>query len=627
MSNEFTNENDIKKAVDELLVQYGKHYKSEYSIRDSLKKKYSDKQIDEIIKKRREELSGARKLAEKIKQRLLSKYPGLPKEQYIRKISEYKNKYKFSDAVMSAVLYMIFNVDKGNEQDSEFENPYTNMSKALGFVPQIYQNTGDLNFKGEEDRVKEIVKLNDATKSIHDQVELQSFVYQDCSVSAINNNLFRNVTNIYQHIHPVLFALFCPKIDVFERQMLLASISNIVATKYKGENLQTQPDMELYNNICTDPVETTCTSDSNKPFTDLASRAVVQANVWENVLQLRQGKYYSANLSAFVKSIDECKSNIFDMANYAYVKDEATILRKLLAVFSIRPTYISTTPFSNMMSMQSSNMAQIQTTHVTTVPMIPLNMTRTDPNTGMVDDETPINLRDALNERQVMFHNKQLVVKEQQIIHSKEIIIIYVNRRYQANSFTRIIRPGTVPTLPITLNTYERLNSKQVNFSFDLQIPDSGQNFELKSAIAVETARVQTKSVIRTTDEGAVKNQIIVGCSAIVIPDNNDENYAFKYSPIDYQISPANRLTPEYKPVPEASKTPPDRELANVVNLPGGIFVNPISIVPLSTVEDGTVDLVKILQSRGTIFIYKCTSGHSRSNPFEFDDTDPFGLK
>ena len=589
MSDKFSNEGDIKTEVNDLIKNYTKRNRSDYSIREDLKKKYGDGKINDIMSKYKKEMDDAKKLAEKIKYKLIKKYPNLTMDQYIKKIGEYGKKYEFGSAVKSVILYLLFNKD-GRDSDQEYEAPYTQMSKALGYVPKSYHFSRSLDSKGEEEEVQAILKLGAATEELHNQVQLQSLIYEPCSPSVLMNDFQREKVNMFQNVHPIFFAFFFPKIEILERHMIFASIPNIIKKKYAGEDLQTQPDVELYNDICTDPVETTCSQNNNKPFVDLLSRSNVEVMVWENIIALRQGKFYSSDHQKFMKLINDCKSNMFDMADYAYIKDEATIVRKLFAVYSLRPTYISTSPSTPSMGISSStHMAQIYSPNINTIPMIPLRMNQ---NNVDVDNPEPLSLFNALNDRQVFYQGRNVVVKDQQIIYSKDIVVFYVNRRYQTNTFTRMLRPYETPTLPMTMNTYERLNDVDVQFSFNL--PLGSQSFKLISAIAVETVNIQ---------EGVVSNnQIILGCSAIVIPEDIDIGYM--YTPLDYGANSqneSNNLTPITR-IPKTTRVKYKSQIDNNTELYSST-------------------IVEKLEKQGTIFVYKCDSGmtqNTASNVFGF---------
>ncbi len=103
----------------------------------------------------------------------------------------------------------------------------------------------------------------------------------------------------------------------------------------------TKPDFELYWDLITDPNESVCAIDS--AIKDLRNRYVLQTKIWESVLNLRQGRYYQDNLQEFLMAVDNCKGNIIDCPDQTYVKDEGSILRRILAAFAIRPTIVRTT--------------------------------------------------------------------------------------------------------------------------------------------------------------------------------------------------------------------------------------------------------------------------------------------
>ena len=576
MSDDFSNGSDIKKEIDDLIKNYSKRHRSDYSILVDLEKKYGSKKGRQMLEQYKKEMENTKKFAEKIKGRLLEKYPNLTLDQYIKKVGEYGKKYDLSSAVTGAIKYMLFTKDKRSDFSREYDKPFTKMSKALGYVPKSYHFSGSLDMMGEEEEVQALIRLHAETSDLHDQVQLQSLIYESCSPSALMNDFRREKVNMFQYVHPIFFALFFPKIPICDRHMLFASIPNIVKRKYEGEDLQTQPDVELYDDICTDPVETTCSPNNNKPFLDLLSRAHVQIVVWENVISVRQGKFYTSNINSFITAINNCKANIFDMADYAYQKDEGTIFRKLFAVFSLRPTLVSISPtMPGMVLGQSQHIGQIYAPHITSIPMIPLRMNDANMN---VENAEPLNLSSALNDRQVLFQNKQIVVKEQQIIFSQDILVFYVNRRHQTNPFTSAIRPYQTPSLPITMNTYERLNSVDVNFTFDIPLPS--QTFTLRSAVAVETVNIQ---------EGVVSNnQIILGCSAIVLNNNNNQ-VGVTYTPLDYGDTSDKK----------------DTNLTPITTIP---LLNNVAY-KVDGVDKLSTNVFEKLSKQGTIFIYECTSG------------------
>ena len=55
-------------------------------------------------------------------------------------------------------------------------------------------------------------------------------------------------------------------------------------------------------------------------------------------------------MSEFISTLNACRNNLYDNADLAYNQDEGAILRRLLSVFSIRPTIIYTKPIYSVAS-------------------------------------------------------------------------------------------------------------------------------------------------------------------------------------------------------------------------------------------------------------------------------------
>jgi len=524
---------DIDKEVNLLMKKNSNKQKSTYTILEDLKSKYKDEEIVEsIMRKFNDKMKRVRKLAEKIKERLVAKYPNLSMKEYIEKITEYKKKYNFDDSEMQSIINLIF-LNKNTIGNPEvLDVNYNEMSKALGFVPASYNLGGKLHVRKEElEQLQMILAIASATKELHNQVTLQSLIYSDCDQVAIQNSFDKTKINIFSFVHPVVAALFIPKFKLLDQHMLLASIAEIIALKENGNELQTQPDYELYWDIATDPAETACVN-KVKPFTDLVNRCNVQTKLWEAVLNLRQGKYYTNDLSSFIMAIDNCRASVFDAADLAYVKDEGTILRKLLAAFSIRPTIVITMPVSGITSI-TSHISPVTSSHITTLPMITMRIPMT-----LGQEAEPIDLNSAKSQQQLYIHHRQLTVKQQQILYSRELLIFYIHRRYQTINTSRFTNPYLVSNLPITMNQFEKLQQVEVTFPVDdLLIGGSngGQKFKIKSVVMVET-----KQINKSLMNNEISPEIIVSCSTLIrrnetypiIGVDGEVVYAWRYNPL-----------------------------------------------------------------------------------------------
>ena len=209
-------------------------------------------------------------------------------------------------------------------------------------------------------------------------------------------------------------------------------------------------------------------------------------------------------------AIDNCRASVFDAADLAYVKDEGTIMRKLLAAFSIRPTIVLTMPVYGITPL-TSHISSVSSSHITTLPMITMRIPMT-----LGHEPEQIHLNNALSQEQLYIHHRQLTVKQQQILYSREILVFYVHRRYQTINTQRLTNPYSMTTLPFTMNQFEKLQQVEVGINVDdLLIGGSngGQTFCLKSVVMVET-----KNVVNQNPD-VQGPEIIISCSALIRAD------------------------------------------------------------------------------------------------------------
>jgi len=525
---------DIEREASKLLRRNLENRKSADVLLSELRSKYKDEEIVETIRSKYvEKLKKVRKLSEKIYEKLTSKYPNLSMKEYIMKVAEYKKKYNFDDSEMQSILQILFR-NKNLIQNSEFlEIGQNEMGRALGFQMATSNYGSKMEVKPDEmEQLQSILAINAATKELHHQIILQSLIYKDVSSSAITGDFDKQRVNIFSYVHPVIAALFLPKIDFLENHMLKASIANIVSKRYEGSHLETQPDYELYFDISTDPSEVACNVDYNyilngktKPIHDLLTRVNVQVKLWESVLNLRQGKYYTNDLSSFITAIDTCKNSVFDAADFAYIKDEGTILRKLFSAFSIRPIIVCTAPVMGITT-NTSPLSNLASTHITTIPMLSYRVT---PMNGR--RRISYNLNQALHQRQLYIHKRQLTVKTQQVMYCRDILVFYVHRRFQTVNLARLARPYELLKLPVTVNAYEKLHMAKVDFPYSLNI-NQIQRFDIKSIVVVELS----------PSDG----ELIIGCSALIKGGNaaSNSNSVLYYNPLDLTSNDVSKVRP-----------------------------------------------------------------------------------
>lgn len=478
------------------------------TVLQKIKEKHGDKDmIDRVFSQYENRMNTIKNKANKFAHLILTKYNNLSTHRIMEKARKLKKKYDFSDDEFHAFVNIALN-DKNIARNNIYNVPNTPMSRTLGYVSEVI--TGRLNYKPEDAKyLSEILTLHQNNLTLHTQVIAQSLIYRDMAPEALTGRFDRSKNNPYNYIHPVVAALFFPRIKYVDEHMLLGSISNIVVHKNNGTPIRTQPDYELYYDMITDPNELSCSSARESPIQDLLQRTKLQIELWKMVRDLRNGRYYPSDIDAanFAAALDNCKTGIFDSPDMAFVRDEGTILRKLMGAFSLRPTIVSITPFGGTVTLNYP-MQSYALTQVTSIPIVnyrlPLNIR---------NQKVRVDLRDALEQPDTYVENKMIVTKMKNIIYSRDFIVFYVNRRYQNINFARLVAPYNFSMLPTSVSGFETINETDVTYSNNIVIGE--ELFTLRSVVMIE------KSCFNRDPLRDQVREIIVGSSAgLIVPED-----------------------------------------------------------------------------------------------------------
>jgi hypothetical protein len=152
----------------------------------------------------------------------------------LKKAKKYKKKYNLSDSEFEEfrrIYERNIAGDVHRPQHLTVSAPNTNLSRTLG-NGVVDMNEG-LRFAEDDWGVlNQILVLHAQKKTTHAQVVLQSISYNDVAYEAIAGNYDSARNNPHCHVHPVIAALFMPKITIFDEHMLLANMAYIVKQRY-----------------------------------------------------------------------------------------------------------------------------------------------------------------------------------------------------------------------------------------------------------------------------------------------------------------------------------------------------------------------------------------------------------
>jgi hypothetical protein len=479
----------IDAIIKKELSTFFKKNMNDHRVVSRLREKYGDKNVvHAVFEAYKERSSYIERKSRKFKHLMMSHYSdrNLNQTDLVKKAKKYQEKLGLSDDEFEMFVNFLF-TDKSTMQDA-YSLPSTKMTKTLGYSQHMLSSGDMLNVAvDEENVVQDILRMYGETKQLHGQVVLQSLGYIELNDNIKQGEICKVKHNMFTFVHPVVAALFLPKIDLLDQQMLIANFGYLIHCKKNGLPIMTQPDVELYYNLIKDPNEHVC--DSESAIKDIRNRYLLQTKLWDSVINLRQGKFYEDNVTDFLTAVDQCKSSVYDAPDLTYVKDEGAILRRLLAAFSIRPTLVATQRLwgtmasANPYNLGNDPYSAAGISHLTSVPMATLRLPMELSGKATGSDGS-ITLSDALEQPQWFVENNMILPKKQNIIHSRDVLIFYVGRRFKSIHVSRLDHQHGFSSLPMTVAGWEKINKRSVDFEQVYTLNET-EKFVLRSVVAL----------------------------------------------------------------------------------------------------------------------------------------------
>jgi hypothetical protein len=512
---------------------YLKHDVPVEQVRAILKhKKMPEDKIEEAVSKLTETRDRVRKYARKFIEKIDQHYGLHDVPAIVKKAIKYAEKHELSAAEKDAIISMALKGDVNNTLNPINQLRYSEMSKFMGIESQSGQV---LNIQSKDYQpLNEIVKLFETSRIIHTDIKNQLALYRDCATEAVNGTYDKSRANISIHIHPVVVSLFLGKIKAIENRMLLTNIGRVVISRalpYINRNIplwdnvmagELESEWQLTWDIVNDPNSLAYFSDDT-PITNMLKRFKIQVELWKNVLNLRQGRFYSLGgydaddgVNGLLRVLSSYDWSYFDAPDMYHIQDEGSVLRKLLAAFSLRPTFAQVTTLSSRALLGSVNYNALQRTTFLNIPIVNVRLpTALAPNVGQMS------LERSLKQSDFFIEHKTLVPKYRSVWFSRDLLFFYVNRRYQAINLARLnfnISYTSVPYQSYNIGQ-SAVNDTPVEFNYNMRVGDT--DFCLRSIVTVYRP--------------PIAQSIVGGSSCIVIPDpntgrNTEEN--FFYNPL-----------------------------------------------------------------------------------------------
>jgi hypothetical protein len=517
-------------------------------------------------------------LVEKIQQLYLEKYERITrkakkfalliKEKYnndqypfhtlLEKARLYKQKHNLSDEEFQE-FQRIYEQELIDKKSTEVIIPFNNMSKLLGNMNveiHAHSKISDNDLKV----LQEIIKLHASSKTLHAQVQLQTFQYTDCAPEVIESKFHREMgISPSDHVHPVLAALFIPKFEKLDKLILHANLSAIIKVRFNNAPFITRSDYELFWSLTNDPNDVIC--DATSPMMDLLNRAHLQNSIWNSVLNLRSGNIFNTSFRQFLTTVDMCKRTQYDNPELLYGRSDIIILKRILSSFSFRPILIATTPFflGDSVNPYNQNMRPV----ITRISMYNFKL----PFNYINNEESNFNLNSVFTQKQIFIENNKFISKETHFISAEGIVIITVDRTayniYPLKQNEERMLPFKLSTLPTSVGGKYNMDSRPVSFE---------QTFTVGGAES--KTNLVLRSVIVTKYNSEFK--IVTGSATIIISDPLNKPLYHYYDPnkINYKLQS------------------------------GKLLENPIREIDYT--HDTEENFMNLATTSGTVFIYEC---------------------
>lgn len=497
--------------------------------------KMSDREIDETVQKIKDSRARIRKVVKKFLAKINASYGHLDVPELMNKGMKHAAKYGLDKAQQEVFRKHVMKGDTHNHYSYLNELKYSGMSKFLGFDNIGYGQMVKLNPK-DFSKLNELHMLYDNSKQLHADVKNQMYYYRSCAPEALQGEYSAQRHNVSVCIHPVVAALFLPKIPYIEDSMLKTNIARMVLTRARAylqdynihlTNLgpdELEAEAELAYNIAHDPNALAHFKDES-PITNIIKRYKCQIELYNNVMNLRQGRYYSTGydandgISGFTRVLNSYDWTFFDSPDLYHVYDEGTVLRKLLAVFSFRPTFTQLTSFSQRQGMGYTNLSGLSRTVFVNIPIINVKLPVGLPGTESRVSAIP--LSKSLTQTDFFVENRSIVPKNKTIIYSRSVALFYANRRYPTINFSSVTHHMRYLHLPTPFMNITNINKTLIEYDTPLRI--GKDNFELRSVVLLQRSPIKDM-------------ELSTGCSAAIDVDDlnnftNGETTYVHYNP------------------------------------------------------------------------------------------------
>jgi hypothetical protein len=519
----------VRSEVDRL-IREGK-YQLTPSEAVKLREKFKDSSMFELVMEHLNEshqkiLNVAKKYYKYAQTQLLG---GVKTIDYVLKQAvPFAKKVPLTDAEIDAFRRLVEDMIEGKiPSESSTYRHVSSVGSLFGVssVEQVESMKDNLS-SGDFAKIQDIVRLESVNKPLYQQVVLQSVQYNDCDLIALTGKFEVERHIAQQHVNPLIAALYIPKFDVIERTTLHAHLAGVIRSRYNREPLLNQVDKELFENIIYTNRREVC---SMNPAEDLHRRVKLQYAIWENVLALRNGRYYNMN-SDLVSTLDQCHLTHVSPSN-TVVNDEGASLRRIFGAFGLNTILFNLKAAPQLLStnLQLASSLFVPTTREeersSLDSMITIDMSNSKEKQG-----APYDFNDAMKQQSYYLdENDRYVLIDTEVKAVHRIMAIYVPRRKTSVVQRQQVGPNSIMSavmqfnqLPLTISGMSEINNYPVLAPPAIKV---GPYLLRKRSVLIN-------EVIPYSAPNDVNNvvQLVTSTSAVIYP--SEQSPIYYYNPL-----------------------------------------------------------------------------------------------
>jgi len=190
-----------------------------------LRRKFADSDIyDELLKMSSDRRRHIERKAKKFAKAIIAHYQTgqRPVHEIYEKAMKYKVKHGLSDLEFEEFRKIlqqeVYGPTSAGIEGEAYEVPSHRSRIAKVFGSSIPTDDGLRVKENELGVLQEILKLHASSKKTHENAFMQSLLYDDMGIEAISGEYKRDRHSASDHVHPVIAALFLPKIPIVDEK-------------------------------------------------------------------------------------------------------------------------------------------------------------------------------------------------------------------------------------------------------------------------------------------------------------------------------------------------------------------------------------------------------------------------